>query len=65
MLLFSGTESVSPGKSSGIDSLPFCESRHRNTCVVPRLAGALILREIKCLAAAIVNSRKDHRTAVG
>src|SRR6267142_2940249 len=54
------------GKSHDVDSLPLGLSRHREyLCGSMNLPEALILREIKCLATAIVNSRKDDRAAVG
>src|SRR6266849_2689439 len=54
------------GKSHDVDSLPLGLSRHREyLCGSKNLPEALILREIKCLATAIVNSRKDDRAAVG
>src|SRR5260370_11196501 len=54
------------GKSGGVDTLPFRESQHGKYLSSPEnLPEALILREIKCRAAAIVDARKEDRAAVG
>ena len=54
------------GKSHDVDSLPLRLSRHgKYLRGSENLPEALILREIKCLAAAIVDARKEDRAAVG
>src|SRR5438132_2654655 len=54
------------GKGGGVDSLPLRLRRHREYLRRPQnLPEPLVLREVKCLAAAIVNMRNEHRPAVG
>src|ERR1700674_3993792 len=54
------------GKCGGVDSLPLRDGRHREyLCGTENLTEALLLREIKCFASAIINSREDHGAAVG
>src|SRR6266850_3248044 len=54
------------GKCGGVHSLPLRGGRHRENLRGPEnLPEALILREIKCFASAIINSREDDGTAVG
>src|SRR6266850_3845096 len=52
------------GKCRGVDSLPLRDGRNREYLRGPEnLPEALILREIKCLVTAIVNSRKHDGAA--
>src|SRR6266403_6119052 len=54
------------GKCGGVDALPLRDGRHREYLRGPEnLPEALILREVKCLATAIINSREEDGAAVG
>src|SRR6266403_741396 len=65
-LVANGNGQCIAGECSCVDSLPLGLSRHREYLRGSKnLPEALILREIKCFAAAIVNSRKHDRAAVG